>query len=263
MSAGEVLDEAGVPLPPGAAFRPNARLWYYRFVEQEPPVAEAETVLFRDDWLVVADKPHFMPVVPGGRYVRNSLLVRLRERLDLPELSPLHRIDRETAGLVAFAVQPHTRAAYQALFRDRAVHKSYEAVAGWRDDLALPHLQRSRLEPVDGFFTMREVAGSPNSETRVELLERQGGLARYRLLPLTGKRHQLRAHMQALGLPLVGDRFYPRVLPADEPDDTQRPLQLLAQALAFDDPLTGTHRRFESQRRLLPLWALAGSAISP
>ena len=155
MAAGEVLDEAGQPLPPDTPFLRNARLWYYRHVTAEPAPHESEAVLFQDDWLVVADKPHHMPVVPGGRYVRHSLLVRLRERLGLPELSPLHRIDRETAGLVVFAVQAHTRAAYQNLFRERAVHKVYEALAPWRADLPLPHVQRSRLAPVAGFFTMQ------------------------------------------------------------------------------------------------------------
>jgi len=160
---------------------------------------------------------------------------------------------------VVFAVQATTRAAYQNLFRDRAVHKVYEALAPWRADLPLPHVQRSRLAPVEGFFTMQEVPGEPNSETRIELLELRAGLARYRLTPVTGKRHQLRAHMNALGLPLLGDRFYPQVLPADLPDDAERPLQLLAQALAFDDPVTGKARQFESQRQLLPLrdWAVA------
>ena len=257
MAAGEVLDESGQPLPPDTPFLRNTRVWYYRHVDAEPQLHEQETVLFQDDWLVVADKPHHMPVVPGGRYVRNSLLVRLRERLQLPDLSPLHRFDRETAGRLVFAVQAHTRPAYQALFRERSVHKTYEAVAPWRVDLPLPHVQRSRLAPVEGFFTMHEVAGEANSETRIELVERHGPMARYRLAPVTGKRHQLRAHMNALGLPLLGDRFYPAVLPADMPDDPQRPLQLLAQALAFTDPFTGEARRFESQRRLLPpsAWA--------
>lgn len=259
MAAGEVLDELGQALAPDTPFLRNARVWYYRHVDAEPPLRDSETLLFQDDWLVVADKPHHMPVVPGGRYVRNSLLVRLRERLGMPELSPLHRIDRETAGLVVFAVQATTRAAYQNLFRERAVHKVYEALAPWRADLPLPHVQRSRLAPVEGFFTMQEVAGEPNSETRIELLEHTGGLARYRLTPVTGKRHQLRAHMNALGLPLLGDRFYPRVLPAELPDDAERPLQLLAQALAFDDPFTGESRQFRSQRQLLPLSDWAGA----
>lgn len=261
MAAGDVLDEAGQPLPPDTPFLRNTRIWYFRHVVAEPPLHDTEAVLFQDEWLVVADKPHLMPVVPGGRYVRHSLLVRLRERLGLPELSPLHRIDRETAGLVVFAVQAHTRAAYQDLFRERAVHKVYEALAPWRADVALPSTHRSRLVPVDGFFTMHEVPGEANSETHIELIEQHAALGRYRLKPLTGKRHQLRAHMTALGLPLLGDRFYPEVLPADTPDDPTRPLQLLAQALAFTDPFTGEQRHFKSQRRLLALSAWRPPAL--
>ncbi len=253
MARGRVLDDQAQPLPPDSPYRHPTRLYYYREVDDEPPVPESEAVLFQDDWLVVADKPHHMPVVPGGRYVASSLLVRLKRRLGLDALSPLHRIDRETAGLVAFAVQPHTRAAYQALFRDRQVHKRYEALAPWRPDLALPRIHRSRLEPVPGFFTQHEVAGEPNSETRIALLEQAGAYARYALEPTTGRRHQLRAHLDALDMPIVGDRFYPRVLPADWPDDHQRPLQLLARALRFTDPFTGRERDFESQRQLMAL----------
>lgn len=253
MREGAVLHERGWPLGEDAPFEPNARVWYYRHVEAEPPLADTETVIFQDEWLVVADKPHHMPVVPGGRYVRNTLLVRLRERLGLPALSPIHRIDRETAGLVVFAVQAHSRAAYQALFRERVVHKVYEAVAPWRADLALPRQHRSRLASVEGFFTMQEVPGEANSETHIDCLEQAGGWARYRLQPLSGKRHQLRTHLNALGLPIAGDRFYPTVLPADLPDDPARPLQLLARAIAFEDPMTGRPRSFESRRSLLPL----------
>lgn len=256
MARARVLDDNAQPLAPDAPYRHSTRVYYYREVDAEPAVEEAEDVLFQDNWLVVADKPHHMPVVPGGRYVASSLLVRLKRRLGLDTLSPVHRIDRETAGLVVFAIQPHTRGAYQDLFRQRQVFKAYEAVAPWREGLTWPHHHRSRLEPVPGFFTQHEVAGEPNSETRVDLLEHDGTHARYALEPLTGRRHQLRAHMDALGLPLVGDRFYPRVLPADWPDDPQRPLQLLARALRFTDPVTGQTRVFESRRQLLPLAAL-------
>ena len=252
MAAGEVVDERGQPVRTDRPFESGLRLYYYRSLPAEPALPFAEAVLFQDDHLVVADKPHFMPVTPSGRYLQHTLLVRLKRRLGLPELSPLHRIDRDTAGLVLLSVQQRTRGAYQALFRDRAITKHYEAVAPWRADLAFPREHASRLEEAPQFFRMHEVPGVPNSLTRIELLEAAGPWARYRLSPVTGKRHQLRVHMAALGLPLRNDAFYPEV--NDPPEgDFSRPLQLLARTLEFTDPVTGAARRFESARTLLPL----------
>ncbi len=244
----EVLAADGQPLQAQAPCHAGQRIYYYRRLADEPEPLQAERIVFQDEWLVVADKPHFMPVTPSGRFVQRSLLVRLKRRLGLADLSPVHRIDRDTAGLVVFAVQRRTRDAYQALFRDRRVHKLYEAVAPHRPGLALPRTHRSRLEP-DGerFFISREVAGAPNSETHIERAAILGEHALYRLQPVTGRRHQLRLHMAALGVPILGDGFYPQVLRGPgAPDDTERPLQLLARALAFDDPLSGAPRRFES-----------------
>ena len=248
LHGGEVLNADGDPLAADAPCRPGQRLYYYRRLHDEPAPLHSERIVFQDDWLVVADKPHFMPVTPSGRFVQRSLLVRLKRRLGLPDLSPVHRIDRETAGLVVFAVQPHTRDAYQALFRDRRVQKVYEAVAPHRADLALPRTHRSRLEPdAERFFISREVPGEPNSETHIERTAVFGAHALYLLQPVTGRRHQLRLHLHALGVPILGDGFYPTVLRGPgAPDDAERPLQLLARALMFDDPFTGTARRFES-----------------
>lgn len=252
MEQGDVVDEHGVPVTPARAFERGIRLYYYRWLDQEPCIPFEETVLYQDAHLLVADKPHFMPVTPTGRYLHHSLLVRLKHRLQLPELSPLHRIDRDTAGLVLFSVQRATRGLYQGLFRDRAITKHYEAVAPWREGLALPPEYRSRLEESPQFFRMHEVPGEPNSHTRIQVLEVGQGWARYRLEPVTGKRHQLRVHMAALGLPLRNDAFYPEV--NDPPEgDYSRPLQLLARWLEFSDPLTGEPRRFLSQRQLEPL----------
>ncbi len=250
--AGEVLDAHGQPVTPGLPCHAGQRLFYYRGWPDEPPAPVAEHLVFQDDWLVVADKPHFMPVTPSGRFVRRSLLVRLKQQLGIDTLSPIHRIDRDTAGLVVFAVLPHTRDAYQALFRRRRVDKLYEAVAAHRPALSFPHTHRSRLEPdPQRFFISREVPGEPNSETTIERAAPLGAHALYRLRPLTGQRHQLRLHMHALGLPILGDAFYPMVRhAAGQADDSARPLQLLARALAFDDPVTGQPRRFESSLHL-------------
>jgi tRNA pseudouridine32 synthase/23S rRNA pseudouridine746 synthase len=249
---GRVLTDNGEALAPDAPYVGGTRVYYYRDVPNEAPIPFEETVLFQDAHLVVADKPHFLPVTPGGRYVRQTLLWRLQQRLGLPQLAPLHRIDRETAGLVLFAVQPSERGAYHALFSDRTMRKTYEAIALHRQEMNFPFTRRSRIEEdPEHFFRMVETAGEPNSETRIEQTEVRGAWARYTLSPVTGKRHQLRVHMNALGLPIVGDQLYPTVLHGpDEPEDFQEPLCLLAKAIAFTDPVTGEARRFESQRLL-------------
>ena len=256
MAAGAVLGDNGVPLPADAPFASRARIWYYRCPVDEAPIPFVEKVLFQDAYLVVADKPHFLPVTPGGRYARETLLARLQVRLGLPDLAPLHRLDRETAGLVLFAVQPATRNAYAALFRQHAMHKVYEAIA-WRNPaLEGPFvLQRSsRLaEHPNDFFRMAEVAGqAANSHTVVEhMQDLPNQRVRLRLTPHTGQRHQLRVHLCSLGMPIVGDRLYPQALhAAHAPDDYQQPLQLLAQHMAFVDPITGQPRSFASQMAL-------------
>lgn len=246
---GRVLDAEGRPLAATAPCRTGAEILYFREVDDEPRIPFAEAVLHADAHLVVADKPHFLPVAPTGAFVRETLLGRLVRRLGNPDLAPLHRIDRATAGLVLFSADPATRGRYQALFRERRIDKTYQALAPPLPDLDFPHERHSRLERGEPFFRMREVPGAPNSLTRVEALEREGTRWRYRLQPATGRKHQLRVHMAALGAPILHDACYPGLRPRGG-DDFARPLQLLAQALAFDDPLDGRRRRFESRLRL-------------
>ena len=256
MRDGAVLDEAGQPLAPDAPYVNGARVYYWRELPQEEPIPFEASIVFEDELLVVADKPHFLPVTPGGRYVRETLLVRLKEQLGCADLSPLHRIDRETAGLVVLSKRPQDRDAYQSLFRQRQVHKVYQAVACWRTNLSFPLSRQSHiLEDEQAFYRMREAAVEeslpPNSHTRIDLVEQTGTRALYRLEPTSGKRHQLRVHMNALGLPIEGDQFYPVVRRGpDEREDFQQPLQLLAQSLAFEDPVSGQVRTFESGLRL-------------
>ncbi len=252
MDEGRVLDEAGHPLPSGARFAPGTRVYYYRELEAEPLIPFEEHIVHQDAHLLVADKPHFLPVTPTGRYVQQTLLVRLKRRTGIETLTPIHRIDRETAGLVVFSIRPQDRDAYQRLFRDQQVDKVYEAIAPLRPELPLPAVHRSRIEEDAQFFRQREVPGEPNSETALELVEARGALGLYRLRPKSGRTHQLRVHMNALGRPIVGDLFYPEVVhgPGHAQEDWSRPLQLLARGLIFTDPVTGKPRHFDSQRQL-------------
>ncbi len=246
---GRVLDGDGLALAINAPYRLGAVIHYFREVMEEPEIPFAETLVHVDSHIVVACKPHFLPVVPAGRYVRQTLLARLTERLGNPQLVPLHRIDRDTAGLVLFSATPATRGLYQALFRERRIHKHYLAVAAPLPQLTFPYVHRSRLVPGEPFFRMTEVPGEPNSETVIEVVHRGTDHWTYRLQPITGRKHQLRVHMAALGAPLLHDRSYPQLLD-DAPDDAERPLQLLAQRLTFVDPLSGVERVFESPRTL-------------
>lgn len=248
---GRVLDAEGHALDVSAAYRAGAEVRYFREVADEPDIPFAETVLHADAHLVVACKPHFLPVAPTGAYVRETLLTRLVRRFDNPALVPLHRIDRDTAGLVLFSANPGSRAQYHALFRERRIRKHYLAIAPPLPGLAFPHVHRSRLERGEPFFRMREVPGEPNSETVIEVVTRGGDAWTYRLEPVTGRKHQLRVHMAALGAPILGDPFYP-ALRERRDDDHARPLQLFAHALEFVDPLTGERRRFSRPGGVVP-----------
>lgn len=249
VARGRVLDEHGIAVTLQTPYRSGMRIHYYREVADEPMIPFVETVLHLDEHLLVVDKPHFLPVTPAGGFVEQTLLRRLVQRLDNPQLVPLHRIDRLTAGLVLFSVNAASRAAYQALFRERRIDKRYEALALALPQETFPQIRRSRMVAGTPFFRMQEVAGEPNSETRIELLAADGDVGRYALFPVTGRKHQLRVQMAAIGAPILHDPLYPE-LAAQAADDYLRPLKLLAQSLAFVDPLSGQSRRFESCLRL-------------
>jgi tRNA pseudouridine32 synthase/23S rRNA pseudouridine746 synthase len=261
MTDGNVEDEFGAPVTPDRPYQGHIRVYYYRDLAVEERIPFDEVVLHQDEHLIVVDKPHFLPVTPSGKYLQETVLVRLKRKLALDDLVPIHRIDRDTAGLVLFSVQPATRDAYQALFRDRAVHKTYEAIAPWRSDLTFPMTRESRIvedkSEGRGFMTQTEVEASPNAPlnaplnalTHIQVLEVKGNFARYQLKPVTGKRHQLRVHMHALGIPILGDGIYPVLTPEGQMD-YENPLQLLAKSIEWVDPMTQKVRRFESQRTL-------------
>jgi tRNA pseudouridine32 synthase/23S rRNA pseudouridine746 synthase len=237
------------PLGVDTAFEPGSFIWFHRDLPDEVPVPFEISVVYRDEHLLVVDKPHFLAAIPRGRHIQETALVRLRRDLGLPHLSPAHRLDRVTAGLMMFVITPRVRGAYQTMFRDRKVHKEYEAIAPYDPALALPRTVTSRIVKERGILVAQEVPGEPNARTYVELVEHRDGLGRYRLVPATGRTHQLRIHLSRLGVPILGDDFYP-ALNEKALDDFTKPLQLLAKVLDFDDPLTGEHHRFTSTRQL-------------
>jgi tRNA pseudouridine32 synthase/23S rRNA pseudouridine746 synthase len=242
---GEVVLPDGAVVSETTALPAGAHVYFYRELRDEVPVPFDMPVLYRDDDIVVVDKPHFLATMPRGRHVAQTALVRLRRELDLPDLSSAHRLDRLTAGVLLFTTRRELRGAYQTLFSRGMVLKTYLARAAVNPDLQLPTLVRSRIVKRRGHLQAVGEPGEPNAETLVEHVS--GGL--YRLVPRTGRTHQLRVHMSSLGLPIIGDPLYPKVIDVAR-EDFANPLQLLAHRIEFDDPMTGHPRRIESQRSL-------------
>jgi tRNA pseudouridine32 synthase/23S rRNA pseudouridine746 synthase len=249
MAKGEVIDECGRTVDSQTAYRVGACIFYYRELEIESRIPFVEQVLYQDDHILVADKPHFLPVIPSGRFLHQTLLVRLRNIYNLESLVPIHRLHRETAGVVLFSVNPKTRGHYTSLFRNRKVTKVYEAVAPSIDASRLPTIRRSRIVRGQPFFRMKEVPGAANSETQITYRLKVGRDSIYELIPLTGRKHQLRLHLAAVGIPIVNDKLYPEMTRVAD-DDFSSPLKLLAKSLSFACPLTGQQHYFESGIKL-------------
>lgn len=248
LARNEVRDQHGAILRADSPARRGMCIFYYREIANETVIPFSEVILYRDAHLLVVDKPHFLPVTPGGRFLHESLLVRLKRTLGIEQLSPIHRLDRETAGVMLFSLQAQTRGKYQVLFQEREVDKTYHALAPSLT-LDFPISYESRIVESANFFVMQEVAGAPNSQTHIDLLENRGALSLYQLKPSTGRRHQLRVHLASLGAPIVNDSFYPKAA-AWNTDDFEKPLQLLAKSIAFNDPIEKKLREFHSEKSL-------------
>ena len=248
---GKVLSDTGRPITAETTYAPSKQLFYFRETEHEPVIPFAEHVLFHNDEILVACKPHFLPVIPGGRYVEECLVNRLRATTGIADLVPIHRLDRETAGVVIFSVNKQTRGLYQNLFMQGKVEKRYHALA------EVPHPPQAHQWTVENRivrgeprFRMHTVPGAANARTDIRLIEMKGNRALFSLQPITGKTHQLRLHMSGLGFPIINDRVYPELQPAQD-DDFEQPLQLLAKGIRFRDPVSGQDRAFRSERELL------------
>jgi len=250
IAEGKVLWEDGRTLADDCRYAPESRLLYFREVAEERAIPFTEKILFQNDHLLVACKPHFLPMTPTGPYVRECLLHRLRSSTGNPDLVPIHRLDRETAGVVLFSANRQTRGLYGDLFRRGRVRKSYQAVSTVAlQPQASSWLVENRLVKGEPWFRTQVVPGEVNARSRVELVELRDGLGRFVLTPLTGKTHQLRVHLSGLGFPMLNDRYYPELTP-ERPDDFEHPLQLLADTIGFTDPVTGREMEFRTERRL-------------
>jgi len=250
ITAGKILNADNSPVTPETAYLPHQRLFYFREVEQERMIPFTETILFQNDHLLIACKPHFLPVIPGGGYVNECLLNRLRMRTKNNDLVPLHRIDRETAGVVMFSTNRETRGLYSRLFAQGLIDKSYQALAECshnpeKNDWSV----ENRIVKGEPWFRMRTTPGEPNARSIIRFLGRNGSIGRFDLVPVTGKTHQLRIHMSGLGFRILNDRYYPDLQP-EQADDFDKPLRLIAKTVRFRDPVSGKDLEFSSEREL-------------
>lgn len=248
---GKVLDDRGEIITLSTEYVPQKRITYFREVKHEPTIPFTERILYQDNQILVACKPHFLPVTPGGRYVEECLLNRLRNSTGIRDLAPLHRIDRETAGIVMFSVNRETRGLYGNLFLKGGIEKSYQAISGCLPaDKRTSWVVEDRIERGRPWFRMQSVPGAVNARSRINLLEVKADRGLFNLQPLTGKTHQLRVHMSGLGFGILNDRYYPELQP-ESADNFETPLQLLAKSVRFRDPLSGKQREFTSERELM------------
>ncbi len=253
MADGKVHWHDGSLITTRSPFKPQQRVYYYREVDSEPSIPFEETILFQDQHILVAYKPHFLAVTPGGIYVNECLQNRLQRSTGIKALQALHRLDRVTAGLVMFSVNPSSRHRYHHLFETRQIHKTYQAIAKISHGeklLAQEWDIKNRIVQGEPRFRMQVTKGEANSHSVIRCLQQSTQHALFELNPVTGKTHQLRVHMQELGWPILNDKYYPKLQPLSA-DNYSAPLQLLAKELQFVDPITQQPRSFSCDNNLL------------
>ncbi len=250
---GKVHRHDGSEITLQSPFKAQQRIYYYREVENEASIPFKEVILFQDQHILVVYKPHFLAVLPGGKYVNECLQNRLRRSTGITTLQAVHRIDRVTAGLVIFSVNPQTRHLYHHLFASRQIHKTYQAIANIREGESLIGQEwtvKNRIMRSDPRFLMCVTQGEANSHSLIRCVKQSTNKALFELTPITGKTHQLRVHMQALGWPILNDTYYPQLQPISA-DNYCVPLQLLAKELRFIDPVTQQERFYSYDGNLL------------
>lgn len=246
----EIVDENGSAINANTPYKPDSWLWYYRYVPNEAALPFSMSLLYKDENIAVVDKPHFMATIPGGQFLHETALVRLRQQLNSSDVSPIHRLDRDTAGLLLFCLNNKHRGAYQTLFQHQKVKKTYLAIAAYESKYLKKIGYASHICKGEGFL-MTESNKPINSYTEIEIIKNLGnGLALYELNPVSGKKHQLRVHLSSLGIPIVNDRLYPELKSQRANDDFSDPLQLLAYGLKFTDPISGLVHKFKSNQKL-------------
>lgn len=277
-NTGEVRLDDGTILTGDSPYMPGERIWYFRELADEPQLPSDMPVLYEDEHVLAIDKPHFLPTTPRGAYIAQTALTKLRVREQNPLLIPIHRLDRPTAGVLLFAKTVEARRPFQMMFQHRQVSKTYRAVApvpaaAAEQALSAEGLQvRSHIQKIRDQLQVQQLSEQecaaqgvePNTLTTVKILrtftpsaqavegwraEPNREWALYDLAPHTGKTHQLRAHLNMLSSPILGDVLYPQVLP-DAPDRPEYPLQLLAYSLHFKHPITGERVDLYSGRSL-------------
>ncbi len=226
----------------------------------EPDVEVTYKIIYKDQWMVVVDKGPGAPVHPSRSYRTKTILTFLRDHLQDQGLSPAHRLDRETSGVLVFSRTSEVAAELQRQFSSRLVQKRYLAIV--RD---VPSLHEQVIEmplerdvdfPIDSRMRV-DFRGKP-AKTYIRVLQKNGDRALVEAKPRTGRMHQIRVHLASVSHPILGDKLYQfdgqayLAMIGDELDPSwyerlgHHRLALHAAGLAMTHPETGEQMQFEA-----------------